>query len=75
MSDELIISGGGSHAVATDEMLSNAANLLRAVDMTRDIVGAIEMVDAESRLGNWNRWAFPQQLPSPRPISTMRTLP
>lgn len=46
MSDELIISGGGSHAIATDEMLSSATGLVRAAEMTRSIVGAIDMVDA-----------------------------
>ncbi|WP_343923460.1 hypothetical protein [Rhodoglobus aureus] len=59
MSDELIISGGGSHAVATDEMLSNAANLLRAADMTRDIVGAIEMVDARLTIGQLESLGIP----------------
>jgi hypothetical protein len=47
MSDELTISGGSSIAISTDEMLSNAANLLRAADLTRDIVGALELVVAQ----------------------------
>lgn len=59
MSDELIVSGGGSHAVATDEMLSNAANLFRAADMTRDIVGAIEMVDARLTMGQMEALGIP----------------
>lgn len=59
MSGELIISGGGSHAVATDEMLSNAANLLRAADMTREIVGAIEMVDARLTIGQLESLGIP----------------
>ena len=59
VSDELIISGGGSHAVATDEMLSNAANLLRAADMARDIVGAIEMVDDRLTIGQLESLGIP----------------
>ena len=45
MSGELVISGGGSYAVSTEEMLSNASKLQRAAEMSRDIAGAIQMVD------------------------------
>ncbi|WP_341953260.1 hypothetical protein [Salinibacterium sp. TMP30] len=59
MSDELTISGGGSYAVATDEMLSNAANLLRAAEQTRDILGALEMVDARLTIGQLESLGIP----------------
>lgn len=47
MSDELIVSGRGTYSIATDEMLSSASNLQRAADMTRDIAGSVQMVDAQ----------------------------
>jgi len=59
VSDELVVSGGGSYAVATDEMLSNAANLLRAADIAREIVGAIHMVDARLTIGQLEALGIP----------------
>jgi len=46
MSDSLTISGGGSVSVATTEMLVSASALHRAASMSRDIAGAVSMVDA-----------------------------
>ncbi|QAV70642.1 hypothetical protein ESZ53_09450 [Salinibacterium sp. UTAS2018] len=46
MSDSLTISGGGSTAVSTTEMLVSASALQRTAGMSRDIAGAISMVDA-----------------------------
>lgn len=59
MSDSLIISGGGSYAVSTEEMLSSAAKLQRAADMTRDISGAIQMVDSRLSPGQLEMWGIP----------------
>ena len=59
MSDELVISAGGSISVATDEMLGNAASLLRAADMTRDIAGSVRMVDARLTIGQLESLGIP----------------
>jgi len=59
VSDELVISGGGSISVATDEMLGNAASLLRAADMTRDIAGSVRMVDSRLTIGQLEALGIP----------------
>jgi len=59
VSDELVISGGGSISVATDEMLGNAASLLRAADITRDIAGSVRMVDARLTIGQLESLSIP----------------
>ncbi|QYH34906.1 hypothetical protein [Salinibacterium sp. M195] len=59
MSDELIVSGGGSYSIATDEMLSSASELQRAADMTRDIAGSIRMVDDRLTVQQMESWGVP----------------
>ncbi|MGV8876121.1 MAG: hypothetical protein ACOH1K_01275 [Rhodoglobus sp.] len=59
MSDELVVSGGGSFAVATEEMLSNADHLLRAAELTRHIAGAVQMVDTRLTMGQLEAWGVP----------------
>ncbi|WP_141990436.1 hypothetical protein [Rhodoglobus vestalii] len=59
MSDELIVSGGGSYSIATDEMLSSAGELQRAADMTRDIAGSIQMVDDRLTVEQMESWGIP----------------
>lgn len=59
MSDELIISGGGSSSIATDEMLSSASELQRAADMTREIAGSIRMVDDRLTVQQMESWGIP----------------
>lgn len=59
MSDELVISGGGSYAVSTEEMLSNASKLQRAAEMSREIAGAVQMVDARLTSGQLEALGIP----------------
>ncbi|MEV8252665.1 hypothetical protein AB0O95_01740 [Rhodoglobus sp. NPDC076762] len=59
MSGDLIISGGGSFAVSTDEMLSSASRLQRAAEMSREIAGAIQMVDARLTRGHLESLGIP----------------
>ncbi|EAR26135.1 hypothetical protein A20C1_09649 [marine actinobacterium PHSC20C1] len=59
MSDELVISGGGSVAVATDEMLGNSANLLRAAEQIKEIAAALQMVDTRLTLQQLESWGVP----------------
>ncbi|MGV8912177.1 MAG: hypothetical protein ACOH14_06110 [Rhodoglobus sp.] len=59
MSDELIISGGGSVSIATDEMLSSASDLQRAAEMTKDIAGSVQMVDDRLTVQQMELWGIP----------------
>ncbi|MBH0022778.1 hypothetical protein [Salinibacterium sp. SWN248] len=59
MSDELIISGGGSVSVSTEEMLVAVGALQRTAEMTRDIAGAIQMVDARLTISQLETLGIP----------------
>jgi len=59
VSNELILSGGDSLAVSTEEMLASAAELRRAADMSRDIADAIQRLDARLSLTQMESWGVP----------------
>ena len=59
MSDELVITGGGSYAVSTEEMLSSADKLQRAAEMSREIAGAVQMVDERLTNRQLESWGVP----------------
>lgn len=59
MSDELIISGGGSVAVATDEMWGNVAKLQRAAEQLREVAAVLSIVDARLSMAHMEALGVP----------------